>query len=138
VAGARRPSAAQSTRLPHTPTSAALARQFVAATLYRWGLDTLVEVVALLAGELVTNAIMHTSSTTVGLVVCLDDQVLRVEVHDASPQRPRLDGRAARDDPGGRGLELVAALANRWGVDIDPGRHADGKAVWFEVQASAG
>ena len=59
VAGARKPAARSSTQLPHAPTSASLARRFVAATLQRWRLGAQVEVVALLAGELVTNAIVH-------------------------------------------------------------------------------
>jgi hypothetical protein len=37
-----------------------------------------------------------------------------------------------------RGLGLVAALATRWGVDVDAVNHGDGKAVWFEVQVPAG
>jgi anti-sigma regulatory factor (Ser/Thr protein kinase) len=120
--------------LPYAPTSAGLARRFVTAALHRWGLDILVEVVALLVGELVTNAIVHTSSGAVGLVVRLGDQAVRVEVHDASPRLPPRPGRpAAADDQGGRGLGLVAALATRWGVEVDAAGHGDGKVVWFEV-----
>ena len=137
MAGAGKPAAQTSTQLPHAPTSVALARRFVAATLHRWGLDALVEVVALLTGELVTNAIVHTPATPIGLVVGWGDQVVRVEVHDASLRLPRLNRLAASDDEAGRGLGLVAALATRWGVDVDAGGHGDGKAVWFEVQVPA-
>lgn len=100
-------------------------------TLHRWGLDAQVEVAALLTGELVTNAIVHTPAPTIGLVVHLSDHVVRVEVHDTGARLPRPDRAAARDDQGGRGLALVAALATRWGVDDNA--QGDGKSVWFEV-----
>jgi anti-sigma regulatory factor (Ser/Thr protein kinase) len=130
VATARKPAARSSTQLPHAAISATLARRFVAATLHRWGLDAQTEVAVLLAGELVTNAVVHTPSPTIGLVVYLADQAIRVEVHDTSPQPPKPDRLAAGDDQGGRGLALVAALASRWGVDTTV--HG-GKAVWFEL-----
>ena len=131
VAGARKPAARTSTQLPHAPTSAALARRFVAATLHRWGLTALVEVVVLLADELVTNAIVHTQSITIGLVVSLGDHAVRVEVHDASRQLPTPDRLAAWNHEGGRGLGLVAALATSWGAEVT--EIGDGKTVWFEV-----
>jgi anti-sigma regulatory factor (Ser/Thr protein kinase) len=139
VADASRSAAAArtSTQLPHAPSSARAARRFIAAALHGWGLDALIEVVALLAGELVTNAIAHTPATTVGigLVVCSDDDVVRVEVHDASPQSPKLSGLAGGDAEAGRGLGLVAALATRWGVDasVNGDGRGHGKAVWFQV-----
>jgi anti-sigma regulatory factor (Ser/Thr protein kinase) len=139
VAGASKPAAAwTSAQLPHAPTSARAARRFVATTLHGWRLDELIEMVALLAGELVTNAIAHTPATTVGvgLVVYLREGAVRVEVHDASPGLPRLGGVAGWDAEAGRGLGLVAALATRWGVDInvnvDSHGRGVGKAVWFE------
>jgi anti-sigma regulatory factor (Ser/Thr protein kinase) len=137
VAGASSPKAQTSVQLPHAPTSARTARRFVAATLHGWGLDALIEVVALLAGELVTNAIAHTPATTVGvgLVVRSGADAVRVEVHDTSPQLPELGRLAGRDTESGRGLGLVAALATRWGVDanVDGDGQVDGKTVWFEV-----
>jgi anti-sigma regulatory factor (Ser/Thr protein kinase) len=139
VAGASSPAARTSVQLPHAPTSARAARRFVAATLHGWGLDALTEVVVLLAGELVTNAIAHTPTTTVGvgLVVCLDDDAVRVEVHDTSPQPPELGGLASSDTESGRGLGLVSALATCWGVNVnvDGDGQGDGKTVWFEVNA---
>jgi hypothetical protein len=107
--------------------------------LHGWRLDALIEVVVLLAGELVTNAIAHTRATTlgIGLVVGFGDDVVRVEVHDTSPQLPELGGLATGDAESGRGLELVAGLAASWGVDVnvDGDGHDDGKTVWFEVHA---
>jgi hypothetical protein len=103
VAGACTPTAARaSIQLHHARTSASAARRFVAATLHRWRVDALIEVVVLLADELVTNAILHTPAAPDGLVVCYLDPVVRVEVHDSSPQPPTRD-RLARwgDERGG-------------------------------------
>jgi anti-sigma regulatory factor (Ser/Thr protein kinase) len=130
VATARGP-AQSSTRLPHAAISANLARRFVAATLHGWGSDAQAEVAVLLVGELVTNAVAHTTSTTIGLVVRRSDDAVRVEVHDSSPELPNENFQGTWDDQGGRGLRLVAELASRWGVDA-AGRGA-GKVVWFEV-----
>ena len=137
MAGTSRRALRTSIQLPHAPTSAKEARRFVEATLHGWGLDALIEVVVLLAGELVTNAITHTPAATVGigLVVYSGDDVVRVEVYDASAQLPDLGGLAGGDAESGRGLGLVATLATRWGVDanVDGEGHDDGKTVWFEV-----
>jgi anti-sigma regulatory factor (Ser/Thr protein kinase) len=137
VAGASSPAARTNVQLPHAPTSARAARRFVAAALYGCGLDALIEVVVLLAGELVTNAIAHTPATTVGigLLVSLNDDAIGIEVHDTSLQLPKLAGLASGDTESGRGLGLVAALATRWGVDanVDGDGQGDGKTVWFEV-----
>ena len=103
------------------------------ATLHGWRLDALIEVIVLLAGELVTNAITHTPATTagIGLVVVLGEKAVRVEVHDRSQELPEQRGIGVWDDEAGRGLGLVAMLASRWGVHVD--QHGLGKAVWFEV-----
>jgi hypothetical protein len=59
-----------------------------------------------------------------------DGSVLRVEVPDSEPGVPRIVGEA---DEGGRGLLLVAALSDKWGV-----RERDlGKVVWCEFERLA-
>lgn len=85
--------------------------------------------VVLLANELVTNAILHTSSQ-VSLEVDLAEDRIRVAVRDDSPQPP-VRRRAPTQSTSGRGLDLVQALATAWGVEWVPD---DGKAVWFEVR----
>jgi anti-sigma regulatory factor (Ser/Thr protein kinase) len=103
--------------------------------LHGWRLDALSQVVVLLAGELVTNAIAHTPATTagIGLLVVLGEDAVRVEVHDGSDELelPEPRGPGGWDNETGRGLGLVAVLASRWGVHVD--EHGLGKAVWFEV-----
>jgi len=82
----------------------------------------------LLAGELVTNAILHAPPGPIALEVDLDGRRLRVEVHDAGPGLPD-DWRArARRGPGGWGLAVVEALADRWGFSREPLSQ-----VWFEI-----
>lgn len=57
------------------------------------------------------------------------DAVLRAEVHDSGPGTPRVGEEAgAGEDEGGRGLLLVSALADKWGV----GERLPGKLVWCE------
>ena len=116
-------------RLAPSPASAREARCFVAGTLSQWGNTQLVEAAALLVSELVTNAITHARSE-VHVVIGHGGNfaVLRVEVRDFSAEPPTL-GRFDLDAISGRGLALVEALSDRWGVET----HSSGKRVWFEL-----
>jgi serine phosphatase RsbU (regulator of sigma subunit) len=87
----------------------------------------LADEVALIISELVTNAMLHGGGCTGYDVIPLDDR-LRVEVHDASGVPP-VFGLASEDALTGRGVRVVAFLANRWGVESTP----PGKVVWAEV-----
>jgi anti-sigma regulatory factor (Ser/Thr protein kinase) len=77
------------------------------------------DVAVLLVSEIFGNSVRHSSSgapgETVTVAVMAGDGVVRIEVTDrAGPGRPEL--RPASDDTeGGRGLQLVAGLAARWG-----------------------
>lgn len=89
-----------------------------------------VDVVELLTSELVTNAVRHAHSTARVAAELLGNRV-RVSVTDDGPGAPT-PGRPSPDAESGRGLELVDALALRWGVvPLDVG-----KTVWFEVDAT--
>jgi anti-sigma regulatory factor (Ser/Thr protein kinase) len=112
------------------PTSAAAARRFVDSVLVEWSwADGSHDAVLLCTDELVTNAIIHVASEII-VVVRREDGTLRVEVHDRS-SRPPLRRVHPIDAESGRGLELIEALSERWGVDAEEG----GKAVWFELSA---
>jgi anti-sigma regulatory factor (Ser/Thr protein kinase) len=121
----------RSAEFPRSLDSAAEARAFAQRALRDWGYDELGDVVQLLVSELVANAVSHAESATT-LSLRLSDDILRVEVHDASPAVPHRRV-VLQDDPDGRGLFIVDAMATRWGVES----HAAGKSVWFEVPLPA-
>jgi anti-sigma regulatory factor (Ser/Thr protein kinase) len=92
------------------------------------------DVAILLVSEVFSNSVRHSGSAapgeTVTVAVIAGDGVVRVEVTDrAGPGTPELR-LASRDAEGGRGLQLVAGLAARWGWR----RRRGGRLVtWFEV-----
>ncbi|WP_234323657.1 ATP-binding protein [Streptomyces sp. NRRL F-2580] len=90
------------------------------------------EVAELLITELVTNALVHTDRGA-EVSASLAATRLRVEVRDYAARRPRPYVPTADDGTHGRGLVLVQALADDWGVDaLTPGS-GRGKVVWFEL-----
>ncbi|MEU8482264.1 ATP-binding protein [Streptomyces sp. NPDC048641] len=96
------------------------ARGTTAVLLRLWALpNSVTEDARLVVSELVTNAIRH-GSGAVKLRVRYSNRQLRVEVTDGSDTAPERR-RAGANDVSGRGLFLVSALAQRWGV-IDGGR----------------
>ncbi|MGV9564605.1 SpoIIE family protein phosphatase [Streptomyces sp. NPDC003480] len=113
--------------------SVATARSFVRDTLQGWGFADIVDDAVVLTSELVTNAVVHAG--TAADVLCLrSDDGVRVEVADRYPEREiPLQSSAVNmgspDREGGRGLQLCAALANRWGVEYTPTH----KQVWFQL-----
>ncbi|SPE99767.1 Stage II sporulation protein E (SpoIIE) [Streptomyces sp. MA5143a] len=112
------------------PAAVGLARANVARQLALWGLEELDFLAELVVSELVTNAIRY-GRPPIGLRL-IHDRTLLCEVSDAGSTTPHLR-RARVFDEGGRGLLLVAQLAERWGT-----RHArHGKTVWAELNASA-
>lgn len=98
--------------------------------------EPLAETLVLLISELVTNAVVHTGCPAVLRMLfgpgAAEAGMVRVEVADgcARPPQPR---RAAGDDTGGRGLELVDGLADRWGWKHE----GAGKSIWCEVDRCA-
>ncbi|MEU6285605.1 SpoIIE family protein phosphatase [Streptomyces sp. NPDC047028] len=113
--------------------SVATARSFVRDTLQGWGFADIVDDAVVLTSELVTNAVVHAGTHAEVLCLRTEDGV-RVEVSDRYPERevPLQSAHAAMGSPdreGGRGLQLCAALAGRWGVDYTPTH----KNVWFQL-----
>ncbi|MCD9587543.1 SpoIIE family protein phosphatase [Streptomyces sp. 8ZJF_21] len=111
--------------LPEGPVAAGLARARVREQLRAWGLDELVATTELLASELVANVVRHARGPT--RLRLIRGRSLICEVSDAGAAAPRIR-RATELDEGGRGLQLVSALSQRWGT-----RYTDeGKCVWTE------
>lgn len=113
------------------PAGVAGARRFLRSTLDAWGVDEeTTYTAALCLSELVTNAVVHAHVGSV-VRVLLEDGVLTTTVRDQGSTD------AVSDEPGddplrvhGRGLQLVDALATRWGSDLDN----VGTTVWFVLE----
>ncbi|MFF4319240.1 SpoIIE family protein phosphatase [Streptomyces sp. NPDC001568] len=107
-------------------TEAAAARRYTRRTLESWGVDAdTVAGTELIVSELVTNALRYGSPPL--RLRLIKDRALTCEVHDASSTSPHLRHARAVDE-GGRGLFIVAQLAQRWGIRYT----AAGKTVWTE------
>ena len=115
-------------RLTAAPAAAPEARSQVRAAIRAWDIPVDPGAAVLLTSELVTNAIRHEAGQTVTLVITCSRDQLRVDVHDTSRSLPVLVERPA-DAETGRGLMLVAALADTWGIYRTPA----GKAVYFTL-----
>ncbi|MET8003141.1 SpoIIE family protein phosphatase [Nonomuraea glycinis] len=106
-------------------------RSEVAKRLAAWNLEHLAFNAELIFSELVTNAIRYGSEPIRARMIL--DRALICEVSDASESSPR-PRRAVATDEGGRGLFLVAHIAERWGT-----RHTHrGKVIWAEQPLTDG
>ena len=83
----------------------------------------------LVVSELVANVVRHAHTvSTLELELAADGSRLRVALADGSSTAPRLrHAHASSED--GRGMGILAALSDRWGVEL----HVGGKRVWWEV-----
>ncbi|MCX2925481.1 ATP-binding SpoIIE family protein phosphatase [Streptomyces sp. NEAU-W12] len=137
--------------LPGGSLAPGSARALVRAALAEWteralpGVEHLttraVDDAMLIASELVTNAVVH-AGTEVRLTCALEEDTgaLVIEVADRHPSRTPRDGGPDAVPSGspegheyGRGLRLVAALSEAWGITYRPGAHT--KTVWARVPA---
>jgi anti-sigma regulatory factor (Ser/Thr protein kinase) len=126
--------------LPASPPSVRRAREWVTGVLTDIGRPELAESARLAVSELVTNAILH-AEPPMNVHVRGTVEHPRIEVTDQSltpPQQKNAMIELDADDEFswstvGRGLDLVACYAVRWGADIDA--RGSGKVVWFEPAA---
>jgi hypothetical protein len=142
------------------PVSAGLARQFLAETCRRWELEELKDDLLLAVSELVTNSIVHARTPVLVTVAVAADAVeVGVRDHDSQlpvvraerpdlisdldtlserlpsfedddPRHPKLWVGEAKAVTAGRGLHLLSAVSDEWGVATfaEPN---PGKEVWF-------
>ena len=89
------------------------------------------DAVRLLVTELVTNSVKFAGKGTIEVRLRIDPDKVHVEVLDDGPGFVPSRDRPALTDTSGRGLYLVEALSNRWGVSMD-GR----SCVWFELDSN--
>lgn len=117
--------------LSPTRRGARLARLLTTAHLSDWGIacDRAAHVVA----ELAANAALHGRvpgrDFRLGLTV-QHGELLRIEVTDTRDEQLPVASVPGRHAENGRGLLIVEALADRWGVDLGP---VPRKTVWAEI-----
>ncbi|MFI5569429.1 ATP-binding protein [Streptomyces sp. NPDC051740] len=125
-------------RFSSTPRGARLARRMCEHCLDAWGVpydSDAHDALTLVAAELCANAVRHGHVTgrdfRLRLTATPATRTVRIEVTDTRGESlPRLPATATDDGEGGRGLLLVAALADRWGCAPRP--DGPGKTVWAE------
>ncbi|SRR6266568_268033 len=114
------------------PAGLAAARADVRAALSRWWLAPAADLVVLAASELLANAFEH-GAPPVELRLSLQTRsvrrVLLCEVRDNAPEMPVLASPVGAAAERGRGLAVVTALADTFGIRP----HGRGKTVWFTV-----
>ncbi|SMQ14653.1 PAS domain S-box-containing protein [Streptomyces sp. Ag82_O1-12] len=118
-------------QLPPDPAAVARARKMAGEQLAEWGLTEAEFATELIVSELVTNALRY-GGAPIELRL-IRDSTLICEVSDGSSTAPHLR-RARVFDEGGRGLLLVAQLAERWGSR----QTATGKTIWAEQDLPTG
>jgi two-component sensor histidine kinase len=120
----------------HDPASAAFVRHQLASDLDTYDIpDEAIDDVLLVATELVGNAVRHTPAShhgTLDISWDVDSSGVRVCVGDPSVEPPVVRN-VGLDEPSGRGLRIVEAVADGWGVE-----HVErGKRVWAHVPTPA-
>ncbi|MFJ6437775.1 ATP-binding protein [Streptomyces sp. NPDC091416] len=100
--------------------------------LHRWGLWRLADAAALLITELVTNALRYGLTDSIELRMIHTTRTVRIEVRGGTADAGvRTLGQASAFDECGRGLFLVDALADAWGV-------AEDGSVWCSLSLTEG
>lgn len=113
--------------IPHDPRAVGVVRAAIRSILRVARLNCIVDSVELMVSEIVTNAYRHSPTEAyVSMERTPDD--FRVTVWDHGPGTPT-PRTPADSDERGRGLGIVEACADEWGVRTYP----YGKAVWFSV-----
>jgi len=117
--------------LPPQRRSVGVGRHWVVRVAAEAGVTGMAnQVVELLASELLANAVLHgAGDESIRIDVDYTDTVVRVSVTDNLPQRPVVL-HPEPIAPAGRGMAIIEAMSNRWGVEPRP---SGGKTVWFEI-----
>jgi hypothetical protein len=149
------------------PQAAASARRFLDEVCRRCDLDGLRDELLLGVSELVTNSVVHARTPiAVSVSVATGVVEVEVQDHDSHPPMPRvlradlmadLDALGNSDDwfestdprhpstwvggsgsvMGGRGLHLLAAISDTWGVSMHQAGRQTAKQVWFTLAVPA-
>jgi serine/threonine-protein kinase RsbW len=120
-------------RLPALHVFVSEARRCVVARLREWGAhEDVCGDAELVISELFTNAVLHTDSVEIGYGLRVTEMHLRVEVTDegcrSNEQRLRS---AESEEENGRGLLLVKAFSETWGVRAS--ENGQGSVTWADL-----
>lgn len=116
-------------RLTAGEHSARHVRRIVRSFLREWEMAELSDDVELGVTELLANVVRHVPGRRCALLLLRRPGGVRVEVADGSAELPCVRVGSAPDAESGRGLVLVDAVSEKWGVQLRP---CGGKSVWFE------
>ncbi|WP_129308952.1 ATP-binding protein [Streptomyces sp. L2] len=112
------------------PEAVAALRRLLRIHLGLWGLPELTDTVQLCVSELVGNVIAHVGpGTPATLAVSMRGTRLRIEVWDPDTRALPTLVDAIDEAESGRGMVLVAACSDRWGVQLLP----EHKVTWVEL-----
>lgn len=110
------------------PQAVTAARRFVRETLSGEAPE-LIDAAELMTSELTSNCVRHAGT---GFEVSVrtrgGGEEIRVEVRDSGGGQPRALS-PGPEEPSGRGLMIVEAMSESWGVEHGGG----GKTVWFTL-----
>ncbi|MFE7121937.1 ATP-binding protein, partial [Streptomyces sp. NPDC057654] len=99
------------------PQEVAALRRIIRMHLTTWDLPALIDVAQLCVSELVTNVITHVGpGTPTTLALSMNGPNLRLEVRDPDSRALPTLLAATPTSEHGRGLGLVSAVTERWGV----------------------
>ena len=118
--------------VPAGPAAPAAARRALTRWLSTRVTNGLLSDAPLIVSELVTNSLRHAGledAAAVRVSAALADGVLRIEVQDGGTNGSVVRRTPNRDQGGGFGLNIIDALAMRWGVE-----RSGGTRVWVELQ----
>jgi len=94
------------------------------------------EALSLLVNELVTNSLLHACShgetIDLGVQASADGELVRAEVRDPGSGFEPPTGRPGLEATSGRGLFMVASMADSWGIESLPRT-----CVWFELSLAS-
>ncbi|MDL4773576.1 MULTISPECIES: ATP-binding protein [Thermomonosporaceae] len=121
--------------LPHAPSSVAVARKRLSSELVASGVfESVVDDASVIISELLSNALRHARPLPSGQIRVSwtrRDDLLEVEVSDGGAMTEPRRGPGTLSSLGGRGLGIVEALSEGWGV-----RHDNGSTtVWAVLRA---
>jgi anti-sigma regulatory factor (Ser/Thr protein kinase) len=111
-------------------------RKLVEMALDNWGLGHLKDKASMILSELVTNTARLMPGTEIEVAVYLRNDWIRLEVSDESPEIPAVPMTLSLTDQGGRGLFVVDALADKFGIEPRPPEAGGGKTIWAMLQCA--